>query len=120
MYKVKKYIIAVGVMLMVSAVCLLVVSIFTYWLKWNSDRAMIGIMVTYVLSGFLGGVVLNRLERREYKPRKEAEVVVLSILYVLVLIIGSFLCVQVSFEFTGKCILIWLLIMCSMYVGVCK
>ena len=95
MYKVKKYIIAVGVMLVVSAISLLVVSLFTYWLKWKADKVMIGIILTYVLAGLSGAFVLNRLGKREYKRRKKTEIIVLSTLYVLTLILASVFCFQI-------------------------
>ena len=65
MYRIKKYSIAIGAMIGMTLVSLLIVSTLTYLFKWQADKAMIGIIVTYILVGFAGGFVLKRVSRKQ-------------------------------------------------------
>ena len=81
MYKVKKYIISLGIMMLVAIVSLLIVSTLTYIFKWQEDKATIGIVVTYILTGVAGGFSIA------YAEKKETWKTVLEILLVYVIFI---------------------------------
>lgn len=119
MYNVKKYIMAIIVMVAIASVALLMLGTLTYFYKWQADKAMIGIIVTYVLTGFFGGFTLSRLEKREYGRKKGIETLVLGTLFVLLLTLGSSFGFQIPFSFSSRFVLIWLLVICSIFGGMC-
>lgn len=49
-------------MFLVSALSLLIVSLLTYWFKWYAPQAMLGITVTYILTGVFGGLLQGCLQ----------------------------------------------------------
>ena len=63
MIRVGKWMIAVVVMAVVAMICLLITSGFTYIYKWQADKALVGITVTYILTGFVGGFVQRFLKK---------------------------------------------------------
>ena len=118
MYKVKKYIVTLSVMLIASVVALLVVSTLTYIFKWQADKAMIGIIITYVLVGFAGGVSFRKNEK-EKMVKKILESFIVTIFFVIVTTMISMLVTQNPFVFSSRSILILLLITSSVLCGMC-
>lgn len=116
MYKIKKYMIAISVMLVVSIVSLLVLSTLTYLFKWQADKAMIGIIVTYVLAGFAGGICL-RNETQIACRRKLIEPFIVATAYMLLLLLLSCFIFQIPFRFSIQFLMIWLLIVLSSFVA---
>ena len=116
MCKVKKYCIAIGVMLVVSIVSLLVLSTCTYLFKWQANKAMIGIIVTYVLAGFAGGICL-RNETQIGDRRRLIEALIIGTAYMLLLLLLSCFIFQIPFRFSIQLIMIWLLIVLSSFVA---
>lgn len=112
MYKVKKYVISLCIMMIVATVFLLIVSALTYMFKWQADKAVIGIIITYVLAGFAGGISLR-------KERKIIGALGLGTMFMLLLVICSRIGFQIPFEFSVRVIRIWLLITSSTFVGMC-
>ena len=112
MFKMKKYIISLSVMILVSIILLVLVSALTYLFKWQADKAMIGIIVTYVLGAFAGGLGIK-------SKRKMLAAVVLGTVYIFLLAEVAYLGLHIPFELSKKFLLIWLLVVCSAYVGVC-
>ncbi len=49
-------------MFLVSVLSLLIVSLLTYWFKWYAPQAMLGITVTYILTGLFGGLLQGCLQ----------------------------------------------------------
>ena len=90
MVKVKKYVITLCVMIITTMVALFTVSALTFWFKWQADKAMIGIIMTYVLAGLSGGVVLGLCEkkgvvlRQKNIRRRILQACFLAVLYLLV------------------------------------
>ena len=124
MNKVEKYMISLSVMLLTVIVSLLVVGTLTYICKWQADKAMIGIIVTYVLSGLSGGYVLRLLERRDYgqerrgaMKHKAIEVLVASVLFMMILLVVSVFALHIQFEWTGRVFIILGLIFASCFWG---
>ena len=109
---VKKYVVSLFVMMIVSIVLLVIVSTLTYLLKWQADKAMIGIIVTYIFVAFSGGISIKG-------KRKILSAVMLGTLYVLLLVGVAYMGFQIPFTFSKRFLLIWLLVVCSTYVGMC-
>ena len=112
MFKVKRYLIAISIMLLTSVVFLFVLSILTYMFKWQADKAMIGIIVTYILAGVVGGVCIKT-------ERRVRTAVGLGTIFLAILVLCSSIGFQIPFEFSGRLILIWLLIISSSFIGQC-
>ena len=123
MYKIRKYIISLSVMLAISLVFLLVVSSFVYVFKWQADKAVIGIIVTYILVGIAGGVALGKFDKKNgiSKPKgsrsKVTQTAILTAMYLIVLTIASSMLTENTMEFTKQTILIMLLEFGSVYMG---
>lgn len=117
MHRVKRYIISLSIMMIVAMVSLLIVSILTYLFKWQSDKAMIGIIVTYVFAGFAGGICLRR-EKQMGHRRKLIESLIIGTAYMLLLLLLSCFVFQIPFQFSIRFLMIWLLIVFTAFVAV--
>lgn len=122
MYKIKKYIFVICMMLIVALVSLLVVSVFTYMLKWHADKAMLGIVVTYILSGFAGGFFLGKYKKKENQANcsireKLIEAICVSALFFILLGLISILGLHIPFSFSGRLLLILFLLTGSACLG---
>ena len=113
MYKKRRYVIAIGMMLFTSIITLLVVSTLTYWFKWQADKAMVGIIVTYVLAGVAGGIVLGP----ESLKKRILQAGLLAFLYLLVLTVLVFVFFDKGLEFSKQAILTYGLVMGSVFMG---
>ena len=118
MYKLKKYVIALCVMVVTTVLALLTLGMLVFCLKWQADKAMVGIIGIYILAAVSGGITLNRLGKREYRRRKIIETLVLGSLYSLLLIIVAVLGCKIPFRITSRFILIWLLFVCGTFCGI--
>ena len=118
MDKIKKYAISLVVMMVTVIVSLLIVSTLTYIFKWQADKAMIGIIITYVLGGFVGGVSFRKSEKEKW-VKKILESFMIAIFFVIVATMISVLVMQNPFVFSSRSILILLLITSSVLCGMC-
>lgn len=122
MEKMRRYVIAIGMMIATSVVSLVVVSVLAYWFKWQADKAMVGIIVTYVLVGFAGGKCLNKRAKergRKTAFKKMEESLFLATVFMLFVIACASWGLQIPFEFSRRFLLIWLLLISSVFVGMC-
>ena len=124
MYHVKKYAIAISIMLVTAVVVLLIVSTLTYLFKWQADKAMIGIIATYVIVGFVGGLGMKLGEKRGNRENdfhgvkiKVKETLLLSSMFMLILVIVSIWGAQHVFAFSGRFLMIWGLVASSAFFG---
>ena len=124
MYRIKKYSIAIGAMIGMTLVSLLIVSTLTYLFKWQADKAMIGIIVTYILVGFAGGFVLKRVSRKQNSDerkmgvlQKALEAFSLSSIFMLLMIVLSTFVIQNPLEISGRLLMIWGLMTSSCFLG---
>ena len=117
----KRYVVSLGIMMVTVVVSLMIVSTLTYSFKWQADKAMVGIIVTYILAGFMGGVFVGKDGERTIR-RNVIEAGGLSFLFLLFLVLCSGLGFHIPFEFTIRVFLIWLLIACGTFGGMhlCK
>ena len=72
-YTIKNTLFAVIIMGMVSVIVLVILSIFTYLLKWQAPQAQVGIILTYIISGFLGGFLSSIICGRGKKKGEGAD-----------------------------------------------
>ena len=105
-------------MVLVSMVLLVVLTTLTYIFKWQADKAMVGIIVTYVMAGVAGGVYLRKTEKGTLRKKLLVSLMA-SALFIMILEIPSFLIVRNEFLFSGRFLLVWLLITCSVFGGMC-
>lgn len=59
---IKSFLLSLFTMGIVSVLGLLLLSALTYLYKWQASQAMIGITLTYIITGILGGVVYGVLK----------------------------------------------------------
>ena len=118
MYKVKRYIISVSAMVLVSMVLLVVLATLTYMFKWQADKVMIGIIVTYVMAGVAGGIYLRKTEKG-ILCKKLLESFIASTLFMVVLELPVILIVRNGVIFSWRFLLVWLLIISSVFGGMC-
>lgn len=73
-YTIKNTLFAVIIMGITSAATLVILSVFTYLFRWQAPQAQVGIILTYIISGFLGGVLPSMIgERGKKKEVKNTE-----------------------------------------------
>lgn len=124
MSRFKSTVICLGIMLLVAVLSLLLVSTFTFLFKWQADKAMIGIIVTYIVSGLAGGLYLGRIAKKSYggirkigSGKAAIEAVKLSTIFILILVLCSAIGFRIPFEFSSRFVLIWLMLTGSAFVG---
>lgn len=118
MGRMKNYIISIIVMILSTTLFLVVISMFTYLLKWQADKVMVGIMITYVLAGFTGGFCLRRRKKIGIQ-RMMIDAGLLGTVFMFLLVLFSYFIFQIPFEFSSRFLLIWMLIVCGSFGGIC-
>lgn len=124
MKKMRVYVIACCCMMLTVVFGLVVLSTLVYYLKWQADKAMVGIIVVYMLSGFTGGVGYKWMQERQYVEkcsvgikRKATEALLLSAIFLFLLLCISILGLQIPFALSGRFLLIVALLMGSCFLG---
>lgn len=123
MRKVKGIVISIIIMVIVSGISLLIVSAFSYLYKWQADKALVGITVTYILAGYFGGLSLKRQNRKNgisgqmSIAKKMVEAILLGTIFMLLLILLSVFVVQNSFMISSRMLMIWMLLVGSSCLG---
>lgn len=124
MRKIRSFGIAIIIMMLASLLALFVVSVLTYFLKWYADKAMIGIIVTYVIAGFVGGLCYKRLEKKQYGDerktgvgKKGIDALILSFIFMLLLFVLSVFVLRNPIEISGRMLMIWFLLASSTFLG---
>lgn len=124
MRKIRIYMIACILMLLTAFLSLVVLSSLTYCLKWQADKAMGGIIVAYILSGFAGGMGYKWIPMSGYREKRLAgikekalDALVLSGLFLLILMLVSIVGLQIPFEVSGRLFLIIVLVISSCFLG---
>ena len=114
MFKGKKYIFTVFFMLVISMVSLLFVSALTYLFKWQSDKANIGIIVTYVIAGAAGGLCLRDRNQKSIQ-RKLIQALIVSMMYLFIILVSSILFMEEPFGLSHRVWLIYFLVTSSVF-----
>lgn len=116
MRKMKNILVSIIVMGITAVIALLIVSALTYLLKWQADKAMIGIIVTYILAGFVGGQTQRRLSHEKNMYKKLFEGILLGTIFMMVLVLLSVF-VGNPFVISGRMLMIWMLLAGSACLG---
>ena len=65
-HSVVSYATSILLMAFISFLSLLVLSLLTYLFKWQAPQAMVGIILTYILAGFGGGLLWSNKANKVY------------------------------------------------------
>ena len=68
-YAIKNILLSVVIMGIQSMITRVILSVFTYALKWQAPQAQVGLTLTYIISGFVGGF-LSCIVRGESKKKE--------------------------------------------------
>lgn len=118
MRKIRNLIITIIIMSIVSILCLLGVSAFSYTYKWKADKALMGITLTYILTGFAGGVVQKIINKEPMKMgRKMIEGILISSFFMGILLGVSVIVFQQPYQITSRFLMIWMLLVGSTCLG---
>ncbi len=113
----KQILIPLFVMGMVSVLMLIGLSVLTYIFKWQADTALVGITFIYIVTGFIGGHVRKNFSYETNMGKKLIEGIVLGAIFVAVLVFLSFFVIDIPFEFSGRFLMIWMLLSGSAALG---
>lgn len=123
---------SIMIMMLVSVASLLIISLLTYLLKWKADTAMTGITLTYILTGFSGGLFGKWYGKRQYRRTKDAVLVqqmplkmrwkiaegmILGTVFMLLLVVLSLFYHGNTFAVSERVVIIWLLLAGSASLG---
>lgn len=118
MKKIRNLILSIIIMLMVSMVSIVVLSILSYLYKWQADKALVGITITYILAGLIGGMA-QKILNKEQKGigQKMLDGILTGLIFVGVLWIVSIFITQNPFLFTTRFLMILMLVIGSTCLG---
>ncbi len=108
--------IPVAGMLLGSAVLLFILCLAIYCFKWQVQQAQIGITVTYILTGILGGVILRYCKTSEWRYPYIIGMLPGTLYMLLLLILSANVIPQQAWDF-GQLVAVWLLLVCGSELG---
>jgi hypothetical protein len=112
--------ISVLLMALISLISLLVLSLLTYLFKWQAPEAMIGIILTYILAGFGGGLFSKSLPDTD-GTQQLRNIAIDSLIkgsgYMLFLVLISLLTTELTDVNILRILSIWLLIVAGYAIG---
>lgn len=128
-YTIKTTLLSVIIMGIVSSSALVILSVFTYLFKWQAPQAQLGITLTYIISGFLGGFLPSVIgesgkNKKEVKNTENSmkttlmKSVTQSTIYMSILLLISILISKSESWDIGQIVLIWILLVCSNALGI--
>ena len=118
MRKMRRYGLSILIMVVVSFISLIVIAWLSYTYKWQADKALAGITVTYILAGFIGGLTQKFLCREQKSMgKKMVEGMVLSSVFMGGLVFFDVFMVGSLFEITSRFLMIWMILMGSTCLG---
>ena len=125
MKKITNIIVGILAMVMVSAIFLMGLSVLVFVFKWQASKAIIGIMVTYILAGIGGGLTMKWYLKKEMRRQsccgirdetvvtikeKVTEVFCASTFFIIILwLLSIVLKINGSIEL-GRFFLVWMLV----------
>ena len=118
MKKIQTLFITIIIMLIVSFVMLSIISGLTYIWKWQADKALIGITLTYILTGFCGGLFWKwKTKESRSMGRKMLEAFLISLFFMLLLVIVSVFILGNPFVISSRFLMIAMLVLGSTCLG---
>lgn len=112
MKKIKCFLIALIIMAVVSISCLWMISYFAYSFKWQADKAMIGIIATYILTGLMGGICIHKMNRGNI-----LEALFLGSIYMISLPLVSSILFENDLVYSPQFFRIYGVMICSVIMG---
>lgn len=121
-HSIVSYVISILLMALLSLISLLALSVFTYLFKWQAPEAMIGIILTYVLAGFGGGLLSRTSGEEMAQSHRFLYPIIRDSLikgsgYMLLLILISLLTTEPTDFDILRILAIWLLIVAGYAMG---
>lgn len=113
----KQIVMPLLLMSFVSVILLLGLSALTYIFKWQADTALVGITLTYIVAGFVGGRSRKKLSEEITIGKKLLEGIFLGTLFMFLLWLLSMVIVQNQFELSSRFLMIWMLLIGSVSLG---
>ena len=118
MRKIINIIVTLLVMVVVSLICLLVVSAFSYFYKWQADKALVGITITYIFAGFIGGITQKFLDKSERNMgKKMLEAILISSIFIGMILGISAIVLQQPLMISSRFLSIYMLLAGSTCMG---
>lgn len=118
MRKIRNLIITIIIMSIVSIISLLAVSVLAYQYKWQADKALIGITVTYIITGLVGGLTQKMMNKEEKNMgRKMLGAILVSCIFMGILLFFSIVAIQQPFSISSRFLMIWMLLVGSTCLG---
>ena len=104
-------------MTIVAILMLLIISVLSYIYKWQADKALVGITLTYIVTGFIGGWTFKRKAQEVDGAKKLIEGICLGSMFMFLLIGSSVVFTENSFGISGRFFMIWMLLVGSSCLG---
>lgn len=118
MRKIGNLVITIIIMFITSMICIGVVSIISYTYKWQADKALVGITITYILAGFTGGITQKVLDKEKRGiGQKMLEGILTGFIFVGLLLIASVFVAQNPLLFSSRFLMILMLVIGSTCLG---
>ena len=118
MRKIGNLIIIIVFMFLIAAISLMLVAAFSYLYKWQADKALIGITVTYILAGFSGGLMQNRWNRgNKTIGKKMAEGIALGTVFMAIIVLMAVFALESSVAVSTRFLMLWMLVAGSTCLG---
>ena len=120
---------SLAIMGITSVIALVILSILTFQLKWQAPQVQVGITLTYIISGFLGGFLPNVMGKSRIKKKgvgdTETSVKIVLVkgitqgtIYIAVLLSISILLSANEGWDMAQIFLIWILLSVSSSLGI--
>lgn len=118
MRKLGNFMVVILLMLAVSCISLAVISILANIQDWQADKALLGIILTYGLAGFVGGFS-QKIRSREKKGigKRMAEGVEIASAFMFVLVLACMFVIDTPFTISSRLLRIWALLIGSACLG---
>lgn len=109
---------ALMIMFITALISLGAVTVLAYNFKWQADKALVGITLTYILAGFIGGMS-QRIMNKEVKTMgaKMLEAILLSAIFIAILVGISIMFMQIQFAISSRFFMICILLTGSTCLG---
>ncbi len=118
MRKIGNFMIVIMFMFLIAAISLVLVSTFSYLYKWQADKALVGITVTYILAGFSGGLMLKKINK-EAKTigKKMMEGILQGTIFMAIIIGVGVFGLESPLVVSSRFLMLWMLVAGSTCLG---
>ena len=113
----KKWMVSLVTATVIALAMLFLLSVLTYIFKWQADVAHIGIVITYIITGWTGGVVLKRFSEKERLGGHMLEAGLFGLLFMLFMYVVACFFEEEILLISENGYVIWILIVGSTALG---